>query len=193
MALTRVMRLTVRNITLAYGTHHIDGVFMRVALIGIFICSMAAAQSKVDITAGWNYERADEQTGYANLNGWWGSVSYNVAQHLGLTFEHESYWGGYQRASTNQHVWLGGVTLKPGNSEARITPFLQPLVGDTRASSPGSITHQFTFQVAGGFDIKLSQRIALEVTPAEYVLNMEHGSPLNSYAGAVGLQFSFGH
>lgn len=169
------------------------GEVMRFILIGILACGIAAAQSKLDVTAGWTYERADQGSGYANLNGWWGSVSYNVAQHLGLTFEHESYWGGYQGFSANQHVWLGGLTFKPGKSEGRITPFIQPLAGDTRSSQPGSIAHEFTFQLAAGFDLKLNDHIALEITPAEYVLNLQHGSPLNSYTGAVGLQFSFGH
>ena len=165
---------------------------MRYAFVLLAFCSAAAAQSKVDATAGWSYELANQGSGFANLNGWYGSLSYSVAQHLGVTVEHESYWGGFQNNSVNQHVWLGGVTWKLGSSEAKIQPFIQPLAGDTRNSSQGSIQHSFTFQLAGGFHVKLNDHLAFEIVPAEYVLNVQSGSPLNSYTAALGVQFSFG-
>jgi hypothetical protein len=92
----------------------------------------------------------------------------------------------------NSHVWLGGVTWKLASSERRIVPFLQPLVGDTRNSLAGTIQHGFTFQLAGGADVKLKGPLSLEVVPAEYVLTSQGGVRASSYTAAAGLQFSFG-
>lgn len=150
------------------------------------------AQSKVDATIGWTYEKADQGQGYADLNGWYGSLSYNVKPHVGLTFEHQSLWGQFQRSGVNQHAWLGGVTLKLGDTNKKVVPFIQPLAGDTRSSSSGTIQHNFTFQVAGGVDIKLGQSFAIDLIPAEYVYNRQSGSNLNSYQAGAGIQFSFG-
>lgn len=153
-------------------------------------CAPSFAQ-KVDLTAGWTYEKSDQGNGYANLNGWYGSVSYNVLPRIGLSFEHESYWGGYSGSRTNQHVWLGGLTFKLANSEHKVVPFVQPMVGDTR-SSMGSIQHYFTFQLSGGADIKIKGPLSLELVPAEYVMTDQSGTPTHSYSAAAGLQFSSG-
>jgi hypothetical protein len=147
---------------------------------------------KVDLTAGWSYQYSNQGSGFADINGWYGSLSYNVLSRLGLTFEHESFWGGFEGSSLNQHVWLGGVTYKLANSERRVIPFLQPLVGDTRSSYAGTIQHNFTFQLAGGVDIKLKGPFSLELIPAEYVFAQQSGSPTSGYSAGAGLQFSFG-
>src|SRR5947209_2512892 len=112
------------------------------AVLALMLGSAAPISAqKLDMSLGWTYETSDQMTGYADLNGWYGSASYNVRPRLVLTFEHESYWGSFQGNSMNDHVWLGGVTWKLANSERKVIPFLQPLVGDTRSSSAGTIQH----------------------------------------------------
>jgi hypothetical protein len=91
----------------------------------------------------------------------------------------------------NQHVWLGGATVKLANSERRVIPFVQPLFGSTRSSGMGSVNYNFTFQLAGGIDVKLKGPISLELIPAEYVATRIGGSEYNSYSAAAGFQFSF--
>jgi hypothetical protein len=150
------------------------------------------AQSKVDATIGWTWTEADQGNGFAPLHGWYGSLSYNVMPRVGITLEHESYWGQYHQAGANQHVWLLGTTLKLLGGEHKVQPFVQPLLGDTRSNSTGTIHHAFTFQVAGGVDIKLGGPVSLELIPAQYVLEEQAGQTLNSYSAGAGLQFSFG-
>ena len=162
------------------------------AFLALILGSAPAFAQKVDLAAGWSFTHSDQTTGFADLNGWYGSASYNVTQRLGLTVEHESYWGDFNGDRMNNHVWLGGVTWKFADSERRIIPFLQPLVGDTRNSSAGSVQHNFTFQLAGGVDIKLKGPVSLELIPAEYTLTRQNGLPGNSYSAALGLQFSLG-
>ena len=165
-----------------------------VCLIAVLaLSSVTASAQKMDLSLGWDFQHSDQMTGYADMNGWYGSLSYNVLPRLGLTFEHQSLWGSFQGSGLNDHSWLGGVTVKLADSERRITPFIQPLVGDTRTSYAGSIQHSFTFQLAGGVTVKLRGPLSLELIPAEYILTNQAGTPTHSYSADVGLQFSFGH
>lgn len=158
----------------------------------LLVGSVPGLAQKVDLTVGWSFTHADQTNGFADLNGWYGSASYNVKPRLGLTVEHESYWGHFNGDSINSHVWLGGVTWKLADSSKKIVPFVQPMVGDTRNSLSGTVQNNFTFQLAGGVDIKLKGPVSLELVPAEYTLTRQSGVSANSYSAAVGLQFSFG-
>ncbi|MGI4827362.1 MAG: hypothetical protein ACRYFU_04100 [Janthinobacterium lividum] len=150
------------------------------------------AQSKpLDLSLGWNYAYADQGTGFANLNGWYGTLNLEVTHRLGVAFSHESYWGGYAGSGTNVHVYLGGVTVELRKGDPRCKPFLQPLGGVTRASATGSIQEQPTFQLAAGADITLKGALSLELIPAEYALTYGNGTALNTYEAAAGLQYTF--
>jgi hypothetical protein len=163
------------------------------AVILIILCGrVCSAASKVDTTLGWGYGRADQGDGYADLNGWSGSVSYNVREHVGMTVEHQSFWGGYRGSALNQHAWLGGLTFKLRHPERKVVPFVQPMIGDTRSSSAGTVQHSLTVQLAGGFDIKIRSAVAIELIPAQYNYNRQQGSSLHSYQLGAGMQFSFG-
>jgi hypothetical protein len=166
--------------------------FITAAVLTILSGPFCNAGSKIDTTLGWAYGRADQGDGYADLNGWSGSVSYNVREHVGVTVEHQSFWGGYRGSALNQHAWLAGPTFKLRNPERKIIPFVQPLVGDTRSSSAGTIQHSFTVQVAAGVDIKIGSAVAVELIPAQYNYNRQQGSSLHSYQLGGGMQFSLG-
>ena len=151
------------------------------------------AQSKpIDVSLGWNYAYADEGDGFANLNGWYGTVVWEATKRVGLAFTHESYWGGYERLGTNQHIYLGGISilLRPGDH--KVNPFLQPFGGVTRASFSDSVQEQPTFELTAGADITLHKHLSLEVIPAEYSLAYSEGSALNTFQAAAGFAYKFG-
>jgi hypothetical protein len=167
--------------------------YARLALVLLAGCAHARAQSKpVDLTLGWTYGYTDQGNGFANLNGWYGTATWEFSQRVGLTVEHESFWGGFQGGGVSQHVWLGGITVKLRPASAKISPFLQPMGGATRSSSAGTVQQQPTFQFAGGADITLKGNLSLELVPAEYTLSHGNGSALNTYQAGAGLQYSFG-
>ena len=89
------------------------------AFLGLILGSTPSFAQKVDLSVGWAFTHADQTNGFADLNGWYGSASYNVMPRLGLTVEHESYWGNFNSDRMNNHVWLGGVTWKLANSERK--------------------------------------------------------------------------
>jgi hypothetical protein len=163
-------------------------------LLAATCASAAAAQTSkpLDLTLGYNYAYSDEGGGFANLNGWYGSLNWEYFKRVGLSVEHESFWGQYQGGGVNQHAWLGGVTwkLRPGNP--KVSPFLQPMGGATRSSSASSVEQQPTFQLSAGADITLKGNLSLEVIPAEYMLTHGSGQYLHTYEAAGGLQYAFG-
>ncbi len=165
------------------------------AIASIMCCSTLAAQSKkkpLDVTLGWNYAYNDEGNGFANLNGWYGSLNWEVLSRMGITFEHESFWGAFQGGGANAHAYLGGVTVKLRKGSPKVSPFVQPMAGVTHSSSTGTVQEQGTFQLGAGADITLKGNLSFEVIPAEYTLTRGNGSWLNTYEAGAGLQYSFG-
>ncbi len=162
--------------------------------LAAWVCGpRAVAQARpVEVSLGWNYAYDDQGDGFANANGWYGTINVAVFKRVGFTFSHESYWTGYRASGLNQHVYLFGTTFKLRKDEHRVNPFLQPFGGVTRASYAGTIEEQPTFELAAGADIKLHGRLSFEVIPAEYAY--AHGSvgSLSNYQAGAGFEYTFG-
>ena len=168
-------------------------ILLRLTLILLVGCACVNAQSKpFDLSLGWTYGFTDEGNGFANLNGWYGAATWEFSQRVGASVEHESFWGGFQGSGANQHVWLGGVTVKLRKGNPKVSPFVQPMGGVTRSSSSGTVQQEPTFQLGTGADITLKGKLSLEVIPAEYTMTHGSGSVLNAYQAGAGLQYSFG-
>lgn len=155
------------------------------------LCGTAAFAQKLDLALGWDYNDAKQPTGTTVLNGWFGSLTYNIVPRLGITLLQENYWGGPKYQRENDHEWLGGVTVQLASNERRIIPFIQPTFGVDRSSSTGSVDDNFTFQLAAGANIKLKGPVSLQLEPGVYVVTYIHGIEYNSYSANVGFQFSF--
>jgi hypothetical protein len=145
----------------------------------------------VDVALAWNYGCLDEGDGFANLNGWYGSVNWEVTPQVGLTVEHESYWGGFHGRGANAHVWVGGVTVKLRKGDVKFSPFVQPMAGATRNESEGVVEWEPTVQIGPGADITLKGNLSLEVMPAEYTYTSAAGVPGNSFSAAAGFSYTF--
>jgi hypothetical protein len=172
--------------------------YMPIKTALLVLCSLLAffgfsfAQNKTDLSLGWTFQASDQGTGFANLNGWYGTLTWEASQRVGVSFQHQDFWGGYLHSGVNQHVWLAGATVKLREGNPRVSPFVQPLAGGTRSSSSGTVQWEPTFQIAGGADIKLRGNLSLELIPAEYAYTHGNSGNLNSYEAAAGLQYSFG-
>lgn len=136
-------------------------------IASIMCCSTVAAQSKkpLDLSLGWNYAYNDQGNGFANLNGWYGTLNWEVAKRLGVSFEHESFWGPFQGAGANAHAYLGGLTVKLRKGNPKVSPFVQPMAGVTHSSSTGAVQDEGTFQLSAGAEITLKGALPLELIP----------------------------
>ena len=162
--------------------------------LGFMLCGgrkVIAQEHPVELSLGWNYALDDQGDGFANANGWYGTLNWARFERVGFTISHESYWGGYRGVAFNQHVYLGGLTFKLRKGEPRFSPFVQPFGGDTRVSYAGAIENQPTFELAAGADIRLKRHLSIEIIPAEYAY--AHGSvgSLHNYQAGAGLEYTF--
>jgi hypothetical protein len=97
------------------------------ALVLLPGCACANAQYKpFDLSVGWNYGYTDQGNGLANLNGWYGTGSWEFSPHVGASVEHESFWGALQGSRINQHLWLGGITVKLRRGNPKISLSCSP-------------------------------------------------------------------
>ena len=165
----------------------------KLVLFAVFGFRIAAcAQSKVDLAAGWDFNHADQGNGFADLNGWWASATYNLSSKVGLGFINQNYYGSYRGISQNQHAYMAGPTFTFGSEQRKVRPYIQPVIGDVRSSYAGSVSNNFGVQIAAGFVVKMGQKLGLNISPAQYAYVRQNGMNLNSYQAAVGLQLSLG-
>ena len=150
---------------------------------------LAGQSHQLSITTGYNYQNSDQGKGLrANLSGWFSDLQYDLNEHLAITGEVDSYRGSLQGHIVRQENYVGGPQLTLRDEDARIRPFFYIQTGDQRTSSAGSVSHSFNLQMGGGVELKLSSRVALQVTPVEYNLATLEGATLaHSFGVKTGL------
>ena len=154
--------------------------------------SLVAQSHQLDLTTGYNYQNSDQGQGVrARLHGWFADLQYDLTEHLAITGEVDSYYGDSQGESLKQQNFVVGPQFTFRSEEARLRPFLYVQSGDQRSSSAGTITHSFNLQVGGGVEIKLQDRVHLQITPAEYNFALVSGTPAHSYGVKTAVIWTF--
>jgi hypothetical protein len=107
---------------------------------------------------------------------------------LAIAADFAGSYGSYRGARENSHVYAAGPQFSFSN-HTRVTPLVYAEAGDSRSSRAGSVSNAFFFEVGGGANIKLANRISLQIIPAEY--DFSHpGAARNSYTARAGLVFA---
>jgi hypothetical protein len=158
----------------------------------ILLCPSLLAQShKLDFTAGYNFQNSDEGSGVrSNLNGWFSSLSFDVNRALSINLEVDNYYGSSLGASTKQQNFVIGPQFTFGSEETKLRPLAYVEAGDQRSSSAGSIDHSFDLQVGGGVQIKLNDRLVLQLVPAEYDLATPASGATHSFTANAGVSWT---
>lgn len=89
-----------------------------------------------------------------------------------------------------QQNFIVGPQFTFGDNETKLRPFVYSQAGDQRSASGGSVDHAFNLQIGGGIQVKLSQRTALQITPAEYTLATPSHMVTHSYSAKIGLSWT---
>jgi opacity protein-like surface antigen len=137
----------------------------------LLLCLQAGAQEapKADVFLGYSYVRVNPATSGAssfNLNGGSGSIAFNPSRSLGLVGEFSGYHVGE----------IGGVPVKGTvvtylfgprlsyRAYDRVNPFAHVLFGGAHGSASAlglsSSDNAFAMTAGGGFDVKLTDRVA---------------------------------
>ncbi len=165
-------------------------VFLAVFLV-LGVAAAAQDVPKVDVFGGYSFLRVDTEglTGAAfganaslkkNYNGFAGEAQYNLAKWVGLTADVGFHFGrpvtipGETLPSAHSFTYLFGPTIFHQAPHAR--PFVHFLVGGNRisigsstATGPEVTDSGFSFALGGGFDLKVTKRIALRLGQADWL------------------------
>jgi hypothetical protein len=157
-------------------------------VIGILGAWAISAQShEIDFEAGYNYQNSDQGKGVrADLNGWFGSLQYDLNELVGITAEVDTYYGTSQGHYLRQQNYVIGPQFTFRSSESKLRPFVSVQAGDQRSSSVGAIGHAFDLQIGGGLQVRLNHRLSIQFTPVQYNLASESGTATHSYSASVG-------
>jgi len=142
---------------------------LKSCVVLLAFCLPALAQSRqLSGTLGYNYQDSDQGHGVrANLNGFFVSGQFDFNDHVSLVAEVDSYYGTVQGAGATQQNFVIGPQYTFRDEKAKARPFLYVQGGDQRSSSAGNAAHAFDLQIGGGLQLNLSERLSLQLTPAE--------------------------
>ena len=152
----------------------------------------AIAQEKpvFSLSAGYIYLNADQHTGNrASFNGWYAIPQYHLRSSWSVIGEVTGFYGSSTGKSTNIHSYTAGPVYS-FSTGTRLTPFLFGELGDARTSAPGKITNALAAIFGLGLNVKMTDRVALQIVPGEYVLTAPSAGVLHNYAAQVGLAFN---
>jgi opacity protein-like surface antigen len=150
-----------------------------VSLFAFLVLLAGAAQaqdySKVDVFAGYSYDRWDGAKNF-NLNGGSASVAYNMNHWLSGVAD----FGGYHNGNVlnsgldfTLYTYLFGPRISYRHWN-RVTPFGEVLFGGERVNTTkGTVSRSdgnFAMTAGGGFDIKLSKNFSVRPVKVDYLL-----------------------
>ena len=141
------------------------------------MAGVAQAQdySKVDVFAGYSYDRWDGAKNF-NLHGGSASFAYNVNNWLSGVAD----FGGYHNGNVlnsgldftlSTYLFGPRISYRHWN---RFTPFGEVLFGAERVSTSTAKTKRsdngFAMTVGGGFDVKLAKHFSVRAVKVDYLL-----------------------
>ena len=183
----------------------------------------AQAQDKFEVFGGYSYLYAAANiTGqlecvtlpcpyqaastHANLNGWEGSLSYQVFGPVSVVGDVGGNYGSLSSAfsspSLQRQMVLGGLQFA---THGRISPFAHFLFGISHESlGAGSFTssgtsipfpatsgNSFAFAFGGGLDFRLAPYVRVRAIQLEYVGTTAYSATQSQFRASTGLVFHF--
>jgi hypothetical protein len=161
------------------------------SLAVLTIIPLIARSQQLDLAGGYNYQNSDQGQGVrTNLNGWYVSGQYDLNDHFAFTVEADNYYGAVDRQTERQQNFVFGPQYMFLPEERKARPFLYLQAGDQRSSTGDEVEHAFNLQIGGGFQFKLGERFALQLTPAEYSFVKAESGPTHSFSAKVGVSWT---
>ena len=149
--------------------------FAFLALLAVAAQSQAQDHSKVDVFAGYSYDRWDGAKKF-NLNGGSASVAYNVNSWLSGVADFGGYHNGNVQ-NTGLDFTLSTYLFGPRISYRRwnrVTPFGEVLFGVERVSTSTATANRsdngFAMTAGGGFDLNLARHFSVRPVKVDYLL-----------------------
>jgi opacity protein-like surface antigen len=187
------------------------------------LASPAPAQDKFEAFGGYSYFYASDNlvgegpcatlpcpsqtaSAHANLNGWEGSVSYQLFGSVSAVGDVDGNYGSLSSAFSSpklqRQMYLGGVQFA---IHGRISPFAHFLFGISHESLgagaftisgtsypfPSTTGNSFAFALGGGVDFRLAPYVRLRAVQVEYVGTTAYSNTQNQARVSTGLVLHF--
>ena len=169
----------------------------RLILPLLFVPLTAIAQQtpEVEVFGGYSNLVANVSAPSFNLNGFDVSVAENVNSWFGGALDFTSHFGTEAGNKVNTQT----VTYGPVFSYRKhpsVVPFAHCLLGTVRGSSDylniSKPAWQFVVVAGGGLDVKLTDRVALRLFQADYVMTSFSSSHQDNVRLSAGIVLRFG-
>lgn len=178
--------------------------------VRIFVFSVCALAWLTVLAAAQDAPKAEVYGGYSalftedvTLHGFQASVAGNVNKWFGLVaefggaFDTDTQGSGLKVKSTVYTYLFGPRFSRRG--DGRVTPFVQTLFGGVRGRgelegaglNEVETANGFGMALGGGVDVKLSERFALRVIQADYLLTRVDGETANNARVSAGIVLRF--
>jgi hypothetical protein len=172
------------------------------ALVVLFFCSLASAQSKlipgIEVFGGYSHLTfSSSGLGFANsteMNGWDIAVTLpHIYQGLGITADGSADYS----TALEQYNYMIGPQYKWELTRFRFIAHVLYGRAQTRVREPGSTftepsDRQRVIALGGEVDVPLSNRFSIRAVQADYLAASAFGSNRNSFRFSTGLIVKFG-
>ncbi len=122
--------------------------------------------------------------------GWYGIPQYHLSKHVSVIADFTNFWNFHAGGRENIHGFTGGpaYSLK---ALGKITPFVFAEGGAVRDSKQGAVNWAPAALGGLGFEYKLTQAVAFQVVPGEYVATLQpNGTWTSNYNAKAGFTFT---
>jgi len=136
-----------------------------VAILAAALGTLAQSNTisnRFEVAGGYDFTRANVNSGGSNLNGGFGSLQYNFIADpnvvVGLTLELADVGGSISGVGTNAFSYMLGPTVSY-RGFSKIQPFAHGLFGETRTSlsfeGQNVSQNKFSYALGGGIDVPI--------------------------------------
>ncbi|HXJ94423.1 MAG TPA: hypothetical protein VMT20_16375 [Terriglobia bacterium] len=163
----------------------------------LFVPLNAIAQHtpEVEVFGGYSNLIANVSGPSFNLNGLDFSVAENVNSWFGGALDFTSHFGTEAGNKVNTQTITYGPVFSY-RKHPSVVPFAHCLLGAVRGSSNylniSKSAWQFTVVAGGGFDVKLTNSVALRVIQADYVMTRFSSTSQDNIRLSAGIVVQFG-
>jgi Outer membrane protein beta-barrel domain len=169
----------------------------RLILPLLFVPLAATAQQtpKVEVFGGYSNLEANLNAASFNLNGTDFSVTENVNPWFGGTLDFTSHFGTEAGIKVNTETLTYGPVISY-RKHPSVVPFGHVLLGAVRGSSDyldiSKPAVHFAVAAGGGIDVKVTDRVALRLIQADYLMTRFSSSRQDNIRLSAGIVLRFG-
>jgi Outer membrane protein beta-barrel domain len=173
----------------------LKGYRLLIPLLFLPLSAMAQQTPVVEVFGGYSHLVANVSASSFNLNGVDASVTENLNRWFGGKLEYNAQFGTEAGNKVNTETLMYGPVFSY-RKNPKFVPFGEALAGAVRGGPEyldvSERVFHFAAAVGGGLDVTLTDRVALRVIQADYLLTRFSGTRQDNFRLSAGILLRFG-